>query len=55
MAIISRGVIIKNDPPDLIPKMDKKPAYAITRIMRIMDEEIIKIPNTFDFCINLKF
>jgi len=53
IAIISKGVIIKNDPPELIPKIENKIAYPITNTMRIMAEEIIKIPDIFDFCMNI--
>jgi hypothetical protein len=53
IAIISRGVIIKNDPPELIPKTENKTAYPIIKTMRIIAEEIIKIPDIFDFCINI--
>jgi len=53
IAIMSRGVIIRNDPPELIPKIENKTAYPITRVARIMAEKIIKIPNIFDFCINV--
>ena len=54
MAIISNGVIIKNDPPELIPKMENTTVYPITKIMRITAKTIITIPVTFDFCINKK-
>ena len=53
IAITSKGVIIKNDPPELIPKIENKTAYPITKTERIIAEEIIKIPNIFDFCINI--
>ena len=53
IAIISNGVIIKNDPPELIPKIENKTAYPITKTVRIIDEKIIKIPDIFDFCINI--
>jgi hypothetical protein len=53
IAIISRGVIIKNDPPELIPKIENKTAYPITKAARIIAEKIIKIPSSFDFCINI--
>jgi hypothetical protein len=52
IAIISRGVIIRNDPPELIPKMENMAVYPITRNMRITVTEVIKIPDIFDFCIN---
>lgn len=52
-AIIIKGAIIKNDPPDLIPKTENKTVYPIIKTMRIIDKEIIKIPDIFDFCINI--
>jgi hypothetical protein len=55
IAIIIKGVIIKNDPPELIPKVENKTVYPVTKIIRIIAEEIIKIPNIFDFCINIIF
>lgn len=53
IAIISRGVIIKKDPPELIPKIENKIVYPIIKIPRIIAVEIIKIPNFFDFCIKI--
>ena len=53
--IISKGVIIKNDPPELIPKIENKTVYPITKTVRIIAREIIKIPNILDFCINIIF
>ena len=53
IAIISRGVIIKKDPPELIPKIENKIVYPIIKIPRIIAVEIIKIPNVFDFCIKI--
>ena len=53
IANISKGVIIKNDPPELIPKIENKTAYPTTETVRIIAEEIIKIPDIFDFCINI--
>lgn len=55
IAIMSKGVIIKNDPPDLIPKMENIAVWAITMIVRIIDEEIITIPNIFDFCMGVVY
>jgi hypothetical protein len=53
IAIISKGAIIKNDPPELIPKMENITVYPITKTVRIIAEEIIKIPDIFDFCIDI--
>ena len=52
IAIIIKGVIIKNDPPDLIPKTEKITAYPITKIISSTAKKTIIIPNFFDFCIN---
>ena len=48
-AIISRGVIIRNDPPELIPKIENKTAYPLVKIMKSIAKKTIKIPNIFDF------
>jgi len=53
IAIISKGIIIENDPPDLIPKTENIIAYPATKMMRIVAEAIIKIPVVFVFCINI--
>ncbi len=53
IAIRSKEMIIKNDPPELIPKIENKTAYPITKTIRITAREIIKIPDIFDFCINI--
>ena len=53
IAIISKGVIIKKDPPELIPKIENKIVYPIIKTPRIIAVEIIKIPNVFDFCIKI--
>jgi len=53
IAIMSKGLIIKKEPPELMPKNENIAAYPITKTVRIIDKQTIKIPDIFEFCIIL--
>jgi len=44
-------VIIKNDPPELIPNIENRTAYPITKTIRMIAVAIMRIPDRFELCI----